>query len=425
MIAKTFPARRGTPAWAALALCALAVAPACFAQAPQRTIEARSAPVRIVDDGDVLQGQLVEGLNPDVHVYHPSPRTKHIAMITDADRADFTLRPGETVDFAVRRGGRLYNQRFAPIDPNFAYRGAASAKPGAADTIPFRLGPNNAIHVIGSVNGSRPLDLFFDTGASAGVLTETGEAKGGAILEGSRNRLRIGGAGIAGLTFVRIGYRGSAHADGVIGFNAFAGRVVRIDYDRMVLVISPQMPALPPGYHKAEFVWRGQNSLVPLAIGTGKAKRDILALFDTGSRWSLTLSSRDPAARALGALASRGSRSGTKADGSHIYGKVVDLPSMALAGFALPNVQADIEQGPGDSNLSFNIVGNDFLKRFNAVIDYRTGEIYLKPNHLRDAPYNSVFDRRLPILGGVLALSIAGLAAAYYRRRRKRRRQAR
>jgi hypothetical protein len=200
------------------------------------------------------------------------------------------------------------------------------------------------------------------------------------------------------------------------------GRVVWIDYGRHRLIVMRDMPRLPAGYRKVGIVWREASTMIPITLHAGGVQRTTLALFDTGSKWSVSLNSKEGAAMpALGTLPALGSRSARKADGTSVKSKVVTLPRVDIAGFGIRGVQADIESSRS-TNLPFNILGNDFLKRFDVVIDYRTSELWLKPNSLIDAPYNSVFNRTLAIGAAVAAAVILVVVGVFVRRRSRRRR---
>jgi hypothetical protein len=385
-----------------------------------RVIEARSTSFKIVDGDDVLAGVLAEGLNPDSYVYHPAPAAKRISYITDMGRADFTVRPGQTYDFAIRYQGRLYPQRIAASDPRQSIY-VGSAVQGGVDTFQFRLGPNNAIHIGAYVNDGPPLGLIFDTGASIGVLSDEGAKKGAKVRDGNVNTIRIGDVTVRDTPVRFIDYRGSLRADGVIGFNAFAGKVVEIDYGAGVMRVRPALPPDLRGYRKLGFTWRESNTLVPLRVDANG--RQALALFDTGSRWSLSVRNADPISADLRELPALGTRSATRADGTRVRSRVVELPVVELAGWRLERVQADVEEPGPASALPFNILGNDFLKRFDLIIDYRSGEVYLRPNRLRDEPYNSVFDWRLAAAAAAGLLVLGGAAFILWRRRRRRSRR--
>lgn len=383
-------------------------------------IEAAKRDLKIIDDGDLLMGVLVDGLAVDTYVYHPSATTKKISYVTDGGRIDFEIPPGSSREFAIRHEGKLFRQRVAPqASDRDLYSG--KAQQGLEDVLRFELSPSNAILLTGSVNGSKPLKLIFDTGAATGVLSDEGIAKGARIKEGQQNNLKLGSIAVdrTGLTF--IDYRGSLGADGVIGYNSFANKIVAIDYGSRTLRVRDSLPNTN-GYKKVRLSWRELNTLVPLSVEAGGKVSEIKALFDTGSKWSLSTQSTDPLAKLLWELPQLGSRTSRKADGTKIGSRVVEIPAITIAGWKMENVQGDAERPSGGSALPFNIVGNDFLKRFDMIIDYKTGDLYLRPNMLATEPYNQVIDMRLVGAGSALVtLALAALTVGWWKRRKRRR----
>jgi len=207
-------------------------------QFEKRIVKARSKSITIIDGDDRLVGEIVPELDVDTYVYHPSGKPKTISFITDVDQIDFRVAPGDVVDFSIEleeplQEKRICPQRLSPVDPQgVKYRGPANSAGGggaSGDVIAFTLGPNHAIHFQGTINGSGPLDLIFDTGASIGVLSEQGKAKGAKIVEGKNNRFSFAGIEVENVPISLIDYAGSLQADGVVGYNCFAGKVVKID----------------------------------------------------------------------------------------------------------------------------------------------------------------------------------------------------
>jgi hypothetical protein len=143
-----------------------------------RVIKAHSKNITIRDGDDVLQGELMPRLRPDVYVYHKTWKAKHVVFYTDTDSIAFMVEPGESYDFVVLTDtGDSCFQRITSINPNKAEYRSQASRQNQNDTIPFMLGPNNAIHFKGKINGSPELDLIFDTGASVCVLSEEGSKK--------------------------------------------------------------------------------------------------------------------------------------------------------------------------------------------------------------------------------------------------------
>lgn len=402
------------------------------ARPEKRIVKAKSKAMTIIDGDDRLVGEIVPELAPDVYVYHPSGKVKTISFITDVDQIDFQVAPGEVVDFSILleeplKEKQVCPQRLSPVDPQgVRYRGPSGPKRGAADqnqkgdAIAFTLGPNHAIHFQGSINGSGPLDLIFDTGASIGVLSEQGRAKGASIVDGKNNHFSFAGIEVEGAPVSFIDYRGTLKADGVVGYNCFTGKVVKIDYGAKEMVIFDALPEMEAGYQKMDLVWRGAGTFVEITLPLEGREYQTLALFDTGSRWSLSLCMSDPFVRRnFEQLSSVGTRYGRMANGARVKNKVVVLEEMQIGGLAMKDVQADLEFASPNGGLAFNILGNDFLRRFDVVIDYQRSEIYLKPNALSGEPYNAVFDWAWVYWGGgVVVIGLAGVFALVKWRKR-------
>ncbi len=392
-------------------------------QTEKRIVKARTRVVTIIDGDDRLVGQIVPELDIDTYVYHPSGKPKTISFITDVDQIDFRVAPGEVVDFSIEleeplQEKRVCPQRLSPVDPQgVKYRG--SAKDG--DVIPFTLGPNHAIHFQGSINGSGPLDLIFDTGASIGVLSEQGRAKGATVTEGKSNLFSFAGIEVENVPIRFIDYGGSLKADGVVGYNCFMGKVLKIDYTAKQMLILDALPEIEAGYQKMDLVWQGAGTFVRITLPIEGREYETVALFDTGSKWSLSLCMSDPFVRRnFDQLSGVGTRYGRMASGASVKNKVVVLEEMRIGEFAMKEVQADLEYANREGGLAFNILGNDFLRRFDVVIDYQRSEIYLKPNGLLDEPYNQVLDMGWVYwCGGAVAVGLASVLG-FWRWRRNR-----
>jgi hypothetical protein len=382
------------------------------------TVKAHSKKITIIDGDDTLAGEVAPELNPDVYVYHPTAMEKTVSYITDVDRIDFHVEPGQSYDFAVLLDDQICNQKLSPTDPlGPRYSGVHDREP-AGDVIPFKLAPNNTIQIKGCLNGSQSLDLVFDTGASVGVLSDQGQAKGAKFVAGPNNRFDIDGIVIDQAPVIFIDYRGALKADGVLGYNCLVGKIVTIDYDRGVMIVRDKLPPLEDAYRKTKLVWRGAKTCVELSLNSGGQEHNALALFDTGSKWSLSLCQDDPIFQhSFDELPAIGTRRGKTASGQSVSSKVVEFPELKIAGIAMRNAQADLEFPTAKPGLSFNILGNDFLKRFNAILDYQRSEVYLKPNGLQFQPYNSAFNPT--VLYWAVGAVVVSLMAGYWLVRRR------
>lgn len=362
-------------------------------------LETGSPNFSIVDDGDAQDAALVDSLPLDTYVYHPGPKQKHITVKTDRASHDFIFERGTSIDFAIRYRGRLYPQRFAPVEPHI-WDGPESF------TLPFELGDHHTILVKASINGSPPLRLLFDTGASVSVLNRQG-GRTDAVLTGKTGNIDLGPITIRSTPIIPIAYSDSLKADGVLGYNGFLGREVTVDYGRRELRVGKPGHASREGFSSLPISWRGARSLVMVGIDDGLSNRQVPMLFDTGSKFALSLSNRDPLAGRIASLDGTGWSIGGRSDGGRIYSRVFTMPRVTLAGVPVADARAEIELPGGESGLAVNILGNDFLKRFDLILDYGNGTIHVRPNALMPAPFDPV-----PVSDGVLMACLGALALA-------------
>ncbi|WP_303312358.1 hypothetical protein [Hymenobacter sp. BT730] len=380
-------------------------------------IQATSKKIKILEGHYLQDGELVPALNPDTYYFHPSFHPKKIAYYTDQDSIVFWAKPGDVFNFAIvfNKKDTCY-QRVTSDNPNKVLYTSAG-KGLVNDTLPFVLGPNNAIHVKGKVNQSEVLDLIFDTGASIGVLSEEGAAKQAVLRNDNKNIFTIGNIVIRNSPISYINYHGSLKADGVLGYNVFEGKVIEINYDKNILVVH-HGAFDTRGYTSTEMTWHGSAMFIDGAIGINNKRVKGLFLFDTGSKWALSLN-KDFASKnnLYRTLEKVGSRRAKGVDGKTIKSNTVILPAVYLAGLLLPNVPADLELGEeSESRLAFNILGNDVLKRFNTILDYRNGLVYLKVNGLQTAAYTKTLDERQLLSIAALIIGIGLISWLLYRR---------
>jgi hypothetical protein len=385
-------------------------------------IQATSKKIKVLD-GDYLQdGELVPGLNPDTYHFRPSAHPKKIAYYTDKDSIVFWAKAGDLFNFGIVLNGiDTCYQRVTSENPNKVHY--LSSKRGLAnDTLPFVLGPNNAIHLKGKINHSKELDLIFDTGASIGVLSEEGQDKGAALRSNNKNVFEIGNIVISNSPVSYINYYGRLKADGVLGYNAFEGKVVEINYDKNILVIHHKAFDTR-GYVSSEMKWRGSAMFVEGRIGTRNKTCNGLFLFDTGSKWALSLNKAFVVQNGLyGTMEKTGTRRAKGADGKTIKSNTVILPALYLAGLLLPNVPTDMElPEESEGSLEFNILGNDVLKRFNAILDYKNGFVYLKPNSLQNVSYNKTLDEKDLLLIAIIIICIGLIIFLLYKKAKQQR----
>ncbi len=387
-------------------------------------IRATSKEIRILDGDDLQNGILVPELKPDIYVYHKTNNPKTVTYYSDVDSISFDVKPGESYDFAILLNNRdTCYQRLSSENPNKVKYSRVSAKNEMTnDTIPFELGANNAIHVSGKLNNSAILDLIFDTGASVGVLSEAGKRKGAVLNENNKNTFEVGGIMIENSPAVYVDYHGGLKADAVIGFNAFEDKIIEINYDKSILVVHHSIDFESKWNSVHKMIWRGSATYIEGTLEVAGTLHKGLFLFDTGSKWALSLTKEFASANQLyGKLTKIGSRRARGVNGVSIKSNTVTLPRLMFGDLSLNDVPIDLELPSAKEGLGKNILGNDVLKRFNAILDYKNGLIYLQANSLTSSAYTKSFNITLfIIIAAVIALAILVVGFMIYRKRKRR-----
>lgn len=272
-------------------------------------------------------------------------------------------------------------------------------KKTARDTIPFTIGSDNGIHIMGTINGSEPLDFLFDTGANAVVIasslldkkiamqldgqTENNGADGISTMQtSSNNHIKISGLEFINTTIVSIPYNQPIF-DAVLGWIVFDNKIVEINYDIKKLIIHDSLIIIPNGFVKLETKHEGNLYYVKALVDVDGTQSEGWLEYDTGCNSNLLLS-QDYASKhnlnnkmkSIGLSTSVGSAGiSWKSDRSI-------LPSLKIGGFELNNIPIDINQSDPPGNHPYDLLGNNIMKRYNTIIDFKNNVVYIKPNSL-------------------------------------------
>lgn len=275
----------------------------------------------------------------------------------------------------------------------------AQTKPSA--TIPFVL-ESNAIYLYCKVNTTDSLKFLFDTGADGSVLNETATARiqlkrtGTSLNMGSNgsntvsqsdgNSVSFGGISKDNVSLTIIPY-GTNSFDGVFGTNLMYGYVIEVDYHKKELRFYADGT-----YHndlssyarcKLRFV-ANYPTIQSSIVANGRRYSGRFGL-DTGADNVLTVAA--PFVRKhylttklprIGIATSQGS------DGSSYVTPIALVPEMYVGKKHFYRVPVELSQSTegidaGTDKAGF--WGNGFLKRFNAVWDFKNHYLYLKPNN--------------------------------------------
>lgn len=401
-------------------------------------LRANALQVDVQDGPNLHKGGWV--VSPDVALdVYEADRTlgpKTIVFISDVDRLSFDVAPGQHYDFVILLNGttrcktRISTMRQAPVRVSGA---------GGPDVVPFTL-DRGRIMVQARINGSEPIDLLFDTGATATLIAPSALARGVTAHETGRAQNHgLGGVDelassdgntieVAGLRWehesLLLYNRASTAGDGVLGLHMFEGKVVEFDYDRSALVIHDSLPASLDGFVRVELGRAGLLPTLPVTFRTDTTTVVGSVIIDTGA--TAALFARRDFAEPLGlygAMKKIGTGRQTGIGPGWLESDQVLLPVMTIGGFEMKDVPLYLETASHETSSGEGaVLGMDVLSRFHMLLDTTNDAAYIKPN----ATIGDAFPRRasgppIAILAGVGTVMLGSVTAILLRSRAKRR----
>ena len=269
------------------------------------------------------------------------------------------------------------------------------------DSIPFELTPANNIKFKAQLNGKDSLDLFFDTGGTELVLTFDAIRNRTSLLDdyegeyveedyellGDLNSLSMGGLSWDSLTVfpARIGPEGT---DGHFGWDLFEGRIVELNYDAGVMVLHSSLPGLSSDYAKLDIEYTHTLFCIPGNLKVEGATFADRYLFDTGFQRAIVmdreLRAEENFPDSLPVIKEARLKN---SKGTEFVNRVVLVDQICYGSACAKQVPVQLISTPNPARFKTHIAGNELLKRFNAVLDFQNGHVYLKANSLMDLPY--------------------------------------
>jgi hypothetical protein len=375
-----------------------------FAQSKLHVIKATSKSVSINDGGflDKNTWTLSPKARPDVYTADRSRKTKWVTFYTDIDSIRVKVKPGTRYNFIILLNGKdsCYTQIASAIPPE----DKLSNRVAKNDTIPFTVTSFSAISVKTVINNMDTLNLHFDTGSWDFRLTRDAILKKTKLLSGQPDAL----AGKTKPDYNKMNkvfklQMGSlvwnnpklattsltAHEmDGRFGWNLFEGKTVEVDYDKNLLIIRSGLPKEMKGYVRAKLEFIRSFVCAKASFKIENKKYTGSFLFDTGSDQALIVdsawASRQNFPQNLKLIKSTVLRDPR---GVEYETRTVLAPVLKINGFELTNIPTLMLGSKNPAGFEINDFGNDLLKRFNMILDFKNDYLYLKPNKLMNVKY--------------------------------------
>lgn len=284
---------------------------------------------------------------------------------------------------------------------SFARQRSSTSGATKSIVIPFTLTPHKSIVVRALLNKRDTIRLMFSTASDGVYLIKdlTGKLKSlrfngvqdttsswGKSVNLSRssenNTLQIGDKVWKNLPITE-DINSSFETDGKFGMALFAGKVVEIDFDRLLIIVSTKLPFKVKQYKRLKLSNLQGLSLVEATCKTIRSSTRRFFLLHSGYNGGLLLADSCEQEPCLeDELPSLGEQNLENAYGEKIRSRQSVLPTFFLGGYVLKNVQIGFFEGLLN-NSRINVAGCDIIKRFNLIIDAERQNIFVRPSHLK------------------------------------------
>lgn len=357
-----------------------------FSQKKLPIIKSNSQNVKIIESGEIITDwTLNPKLKPDVYTTGKIAKTKSVKLVTDIDSIEVKLKPKQKFDFIVLLKGKdsCHTTFESPEIVNFS-----KAKPVLRDTIPFQITEFNNIKVKSVLNKKDTIFLTFDTGSIDFYMIKSSikkflnpEGKKLTMDDISDNNFKIGNLEWKHQQIYPIDTTGQG-TGGMFGWNAFDGKVLEIDHDKNLMIAHSKLPKISKDYEKFDMELMKEHFCIYLDLEQNGKKHKTRYLFDSGYQRAVMLDNDILKEISLGIENFKLIKE-TKmynSQNEEIPVKTVLLPKLHVGKYVLQSVPAQINSHNKPAGFKTNFLGNEILKRFNAILDFQNNVVYLKPN---------------------------------------------
>ena len=367
-----------------------------LAQKNLAVIKSNTENVKIIESNEIVTHWTLDpNTKPDIYICGKIAKSKNVKFITDIDSLEINLQPNQKFDFIILLNGKdsCYTRFESPKSVNYK-----KIKPVLHDTIHFKLTDFNNISVQAVLNKKDTLSLLFDTGAIDFYLTKEAIKKflnpNGAQLtmkDIADNYFEIENLFWENQQIYPIETTGQEN-DGMFGWNAFDGKILEIDYDRKIMLVHSKLPKMSSDYEKFQMELMKEHFCIFLDSEVNGKKYKNRYLFDTGFQKAIILDDeilKDNNLQSENFVLLNETKM-INSQKQEIPFKTVLIDKLYVGKYILSKIPSQINSYNQPAGFKTNFLGNDILKRFNAIIDFQTNVVYLKPNNLYDEKYFEV-----------------------------------
>ncbi len=365
-----------------------------FAQKEQLPIiRSTTSELSIIENKEIItKWYLNPNVEWDVYQTGKNPTSKNIKIVTDIDSLAIDLKAGQTFDFLVVQNDKdTFKTRFtSPKLINYA-----TTKPKQKSIIPFQLTDDNNIQTQATLNHKDSVKLLFDSGATGFYLKKTviksifnPEGKPLTMKDISDNHFQIADLKWDHEQIYPLETTGDCCV-GMYGWDAFDGKVMEINYDKNEITVYTKKPKISADYAVFDMEIMKEHFCIYLEIEIDNKRYKVRFLFDTGFQKGLMLDKTmmTELGVAVNDLPVLKKSVMYNSQNQEIPVTIFTANKLIVGKYVLENIPAQLNESNRPAGYATNFLGNEVLKRFNAILVFQNNKVYLKPNHLLNVAY--------------------------------------
>jgi hypothetical protein len=372
-----------------------------FSQNKIPVIKSNSLEVKIIEDNlSTSNWNLNSKLKPDIYTSGKIIKSKNVKLVTDIDSIQVDLKPGQKFDFIV-----LYKNKDSCFTRFESYQTNNLGDFNQEnDTIHFKLNDKNNIILKTIINKKDTLDLTFDTGASSFSLLRN-IIKKQYNSDGKKDKILMSDINDAEFKIGNLTWKhqqiypvGEVPFDtfGLVGWEPFDGKIIEINYDKNILVVHNKKLKIDPEYQPFKITYIREHFFINAELQIKNKKFKSLFLFDSGYQATALLDKdvvreQNYPAEILPII----KKSTLKNSNNEDINVITILNDKINFGkYTLKNVPVQISSSANSLGFNAHWFGNEVLKRFNTIFDFKNNIAYLKPNHFFNEEYGEKLKKR-------------------------------
>ena len=269
------------------------------------------------------------------------------------------------------------------------------------DTLSFRITEANNIVFQAVLDNTDTLELYFDSGGSDIVLKHSTIKEKTTLLNGRNKTYREENyeplEGFYSLSFNNLKCDSLTiypvelmpkEADGHFGWNLFEDKIVELDYEKKIMIVHSTFSGDITDYSKSKIEYINTLFCINGTIQIGDRNFSNRYLFDLGFQRAVVLDEnlrqKSNFPDSLPVIKESILKNSA---GKEFVNKVVIVEMLCIDKSCASKVPVQLLSTPNPARFETHILGGELLKRFNTILDFKNGFIYMKPNSLMTLPY--------------------------------------